>query len=774
MKHLPATFFAVLLTTVQAAANPDEAPDIRTLVEAEIGDGFRVIELTVTAEELRRDGPDASYYGEFAASVILPVTLYHEIGQGEGYRLVGKLLERGETVPAFGSATAVYEDGRWDVQVNVLDLQLPGGHPFSEFRSPGIVVLEAGTDLVDRFLAQREQAFRDAEALRVQDARNEETETSALLARALADVAARDASLADARAALEQSEMTEAETAALLARALADVAARDASLADARAALEQSEMTEAETAALLARALADIAARDVSLAEAYAALEQSEMTEAETSALLARALADVAARDASLADALAALERSEAAGAETAASLAAARAELGTARSGAEADAAVIRELLAQADSARAEIDAKEAARLAEAAIAEALRQRLSNSEAELTALSLRLEAERKRAEETLALLAAANAAEEELNARLAEVVAKLDLAEGLLGEAEAAGAETAAELDAALAELALLAAARDGLRDEVSALRDAELDAERLREELAAALAARLAAENASASALGERDRERVLLEAAGRRLAEEREISSKAQREVALLNAQVAALRGQLAELSGLLDSADERDRRSKVRIDALGSRLNRALAQVAAEQRRAAAEARRRAELEAAEAERLRLEKEALGEEVVDLAAYRSEFFGTLRRVLGDREGVRIVGDRFLFPSEVLFESGSATLLPEGRASIEEVAGILVEVADEIPANLDWVLRVDGHTDSAPVVGAGEFADNWELSAGRALSVVKFMTGTLGFPPERLAAAGFGEYRPVNPEDTEAARAQNRRIELKLTER
>ena len=298
-------------------------------------------------------------------------------------------------------------------------------------------------------------------------------------------------------------------------------------------------------------------------------------------------------------------------------------------------------------------------------------------------------------------------------------------------------------------------------------ALRDAEADAEGLREELAAALAARLAAEDARASALGARDRERLLLETANRRLSEEREISAQARREVALLNAQVAALRTQLAELSALLDSAEERDRAAGVQIQELGSRLNQALARVAAEQRR-------RAELEAAEAERLRREKAALDEEVVDLAAYRSEFFGTLRRVLGEREGVRIVGDRFLFSSEVLFESGSATLLPEGQASIAEVAGILVDVADEIPPNLDWVLRVDGHTDNAPVTVAGEFADNWELSAGRALSVVKYMTGTLGFPPERLAAAGFSEFRPVDPENSDAARAQNRRIELKLTER
>ena len=138
------------------------------------------------------------------------------------------------------------------------------------------------------------------------------------------------------------------------------------------------------------------------------------------------------------------------------------------------------------------------------------------------------------------------------------------------------------------------------------------------------------------------------------------------------------------------------------------------------------------------------------------------------------MGDREGVRIVGDRFVFSSEVLFESASATLSAEGQAQIGRVVGILADVSDEIPDAIDWIIRVDGHTDNVPLSGTGEFADNWELSQGRALSVVKFMTDELGFAPDRLAATGFGEFRPVNSEDSSAARAQNRRIELKLTER
>ena len=167
-------------------------------------------------------------------------------------------------------------------------------------------------------------------------------------------------------------------------------------------------------------------------------------------------------------------------------------------------------------------------------------------------------------------------------------------------------------------------------------------------------------------------------------------------------------------------------------------------------------------------------MRLEAERLAADVADLADYRSEFFGTLRRVLGDREGVSIVGDRFVFSSEVLFESASATLSTEGQAQIARVAGILADVSDQIPDAIDWIIRVDGHTDDIPLAGTGGFADNWELSQGRALSVVKFLTDELGFPPNRLAATGFGEYRPVNPENSSVARAQNRRIELKLTER
>jgi len=194
--------------------------------------------------------------------------------------------------------------------------------------------------------------------------------------------------------------------------------------------------------------------------------------------------------------------------------------------------------------------------------------------------------------------------------------------------------------------------------------------------------------------------------------------------------------------------------------VRMQPLGTELNAALARVAQEDR-----ARRKLE----EAERKRLEAQTK-----DLKKYRSEFFGRLRDLLGGQEGIRIEGDRFVFSSEVLFPPGGATLSVEGQQEIAKVAGILRGIANSIPPEIDWVIRVDGHTDNVPLSGFGEFRDNWELSQARALSVVRYMVDALGIPPDRLSANGFGEYQPVNPADTPEARAQNRRIELKLTEK
>lgn len=217
-----------------------------------------------------------------------------------------------------------------------------------------------------------------------------------------------------------------------------------------------------------------------------------------------------------------------------------------------------------------------------------------------------------------------------------------------------------------------------------------------------------------------------------------EERQISQRALSQVELLNQQISALRRQIAALEEALDASEERDRESQTKIADLGKRLNVALAQ-----------------------------------RVQELNRYRSDFFGRLREILGGRTDIRIVGDRFVFPSEVLFPSGSTELNAQGQEEMLKVARALLEIGSEIPDDINWVLRIDGHTDNIPLSGTGAIRDNWELSSERAIAVVRFFIDN-GIPAKRLVAAGFGEFQPLEDEDTEEARAKNRRIELKLTER
>ncbi len=218
---------------------------------------------------------------------------------------------------------------------------------------------------------------------------------------------------------------------------------------------------------------------------------------------------------------------------------------------------------------------------------------------------------------------------------------------------------------------------------------------------------------------------------------LEAEREVSAGARSQIALLNQQVAALREQLKRIEAALDVSEAKSTEQNVVIADLGRRLNLALAS-----------------------------------KVEELARYRSEFFGRLREVLGNRRDIRIVGDRFVFQSEVLFESGSAELGIEGAQQLAALAMALIEIARQIPAELHWILRVDGHTDRVPIATA-RFPSNWELSTARALSVTHFLVQQ-GVPPGRLAATGFGEFQPLDPRNDEIAFRRNRRIELKLTQR
>ncbi len=252
-------------------------------------------------------------------------------------------------------------------------------------------------------------------------------------------------------------------------------------------------------------------------------------------------------------------------------------------------------------------------------------------------------------------------------------------------------------------------------------------------------------------ASAEAERDRVKGLYEglagagdAAGRAaelnkaLDSEKQVSARALAQIEVLNQQISALRRQLAALEEALDASEKRDKELQGRIADLGQRLNVALAQ-----------------------------------RVQELSRYRSEFFGRLRAILGNRPDIRIVGDRFVFQSEVFFDTGQAVLLPEGRAELDKVAAALIDLDKQIPSEIAWVLRVDGHTDVRPITNSPLFKSNWELSSARAISVVQYLI-SLGVPAQRLVAAGFAEFQPLDTAATEEAYKRNRRIELKLTER
>ncbi|HWV54593.1 peptidoglycan -binding protein [Pseudorhodoplanes sp.] len=246
------------------------------------------------------------------------------------------------------------------------------------------------------------------------------------------------------------------------------------------------------------------------------------------------------------------------------------------------------------------------------------------------------------------------------------------------------------------------------------------------------------------------ERDRLRALAEGAGNAAAAqgraselataldlEKQSVARALAQVEILNQQIAALRRQLGALEAALEISEKRERDSQTKIADLGQRLNVALAQ-----------------------------------RVQELQRYRSDFFGRLRQILGSRQDVRIVGDRFVFQSEVFFDPGQAVLKPEGRVEIDKIVEALTELEKKIPPDIAWVMRVDGHTDIRPIANV-QFPSNWELSSARAIAVVQYMISR-GISPQRLVAAGFGEFQPLDSEKTEEAFRRNRRIELKLTER
>jgi len=380
----------------------------------------------------------------------------------------------------------------------------------------------------------------------------------------------------------------------------------------------------------------------------------------------------------------------------------------------------------------------------------EATISRLQRSINEL-AQTLSLERDRSatlesRLADTETRLRATLAEREDLSGRLRLALERAAVTEADLAEARRI---ISADKDAIKAQLAEIAS----LQQDIAALRElrAKLEGEIAQRdtELAAArdrskqLEARLASEEERTRlAQKEIDRRDIRIadlaarvEEQDKALAEGRRLSQRSESRMAELTQQVQALRRQLAELDAALKLAEAKVGEQKIEIEGLGQRLNVALAR-----------------------------------KVQELNRYRSEFFGRLREVLGDRDDIRIVGDRFVFQSEVLFATGSAELGEPGQRQMKRLAEALKDVSARIPGDIDWVLRIDGHTDRRPI-RTREFPSNWELSVARALSIVRFLIAE-GIPARRLIAAGFGEYHPLDPANTPGAWQRNRRIEMRLT--
>jgi chemotaxis protein MotB len=305
-------------------------------------------------------------------------------------------------------------------------------------------------------------------------------------------------------------------------------------------------------------------------------------------------------------------------------------------------------------------------------------------------------------------------------------ITAQFLLARQLSGQDSALG-----QLRAQIAELTQLLALEKAAKGEIEAsllaLND-DLSAEKLKTQN---LLANLADENAKGSSAN------VTIGGLQTTLDKEKKISSEALAQVELLNQQIAAMRRQLAQLNSILTDAETRNKASEAQIADLGRRLNSALAQ-----------------------------------RVQELSRYRSEFFGRLRQILAQRSDILVVGDRFVFQSEVLFAKGDSNLSSLGNEEMTKLAGAIKQLEAEIPPDIAWVLRVDGHTDIDPIQSIS-FASNWELSSARAIAVVKYLIAQ-GVQARHLVAAGFGEFQPLDPGTSEDAKSQNRRIELKLTER
>ena len=316
--------------------------------------------------------------------------------------------------------------------------------------------------------------------------------------------------------------------------------------------------------------------------------------------------------------------------------------------------------------------------------------------------------------------IAGKNEALAQLNAQIAQLSKTLSLAEGANRDLQTKTNELSASLGAVASE-------RDAIKGQLDA---ASAEAAKLNADIAALSELKAQLEQQVASLSGQLDTSKKDLVAAT-------DLNAKSAAQVELLNRQLAAVREQLSKLSAALDLANANIKDKDVKIAGLGAQLNLALAN-----------------------------------KVNQLEKYRSEFFGKLREVLGARGDIRVIGDRFVVPTDILFDTGSADLNPGAQSSLDKLAQTLNAVSAEIPSDLDWVVRIDGHTDKRPI-HTDQFPSNWELSTARAVAIVKYLV-VQGIPAHRLSANGFGQFQPLDNADTEAAYAKNRRIEIQLTNR
>ncbi len=314
-----------------------------------------------------------------------------------------------------------------------------------------------------------------------------------------------------------------------------------------------------------------------------------------------------------------------------------------------------------------------------------------------------------------------------ETKSDLASTTSTLSATRSKLTKTTSALSETASELEST----------KETVQVTIEELEAARRAHEKSARELAASQRAHEKSQTALNAAQHERDTSRSNLDTIRRTLLQEKDLSKSARAQLALLNQQMSALRRQLANLEQALEVSENLTNAQKTQIFNLGKRLNAALAS-----------------------------------KVQELSRYRSEFFGRLRDVLGRQQGIQVAGDRFVFQSEVLFDKGSASIGSAGKDQLTALAATLRNIAAKIPNDIDWVLRVDGHTDNDPIATL-RFPSNWELSSARAIAVVRQLVAN-GLPPNRLVAAGFGEFQPIDANADEIAKRRNRRIELKLTQR